>query len=165
MKSLELIPCDFPCHARSGTTRIDNAQGLSVANQLVLQNANSAGDQQGAMYGDPAGSWAFTVLYDNVLSPAAAKDRKNSVVSGFAVANPDSKNSVTVMVVAYENAGNILASDASVTLKPLGHRAFLFSEIPALAPWFGRQDAAIFGSTPSRMPLPPLPSPASTACC
>ena len=103
-----------------GWTRVDNAQNLSVSNQLVLKSANAGGDQQGAMYGDTAGANAVSVPYDNT----------NGAINGFAVVNPDPAHGVTILAVGYDVNGNIVATDSTITLKPLGHRAFIFSAVP-----------------------------------
>lgn len=100
-----------------GWTRVGNAHNLSVSNQLVLKAANSGGDQQGVMYGDVLGSTVVSVPFDSTLS----------AINGFAVVNPDPLRSVTLLMVGYDVNGNIIASDAGIVLKPLGHSAFIFS--------------------------------------
>ena len=104
--------------------RVDNAQSFAVSALVILKNANAAGDQQAAVYGDPLDTYSVAVPFDNT----------GGATNGLALVNPDPTQSATVYVIGYDSMGNVILNDSSISLPPLGHIAFVFAAQPGFSP-------------------------------
>jgi hypothetical protein len=99
-----------------GWARARGAQNLTVTAVFTQKNANAGGDVQNVVNGEPVDTPTFSMAFDNT----------NGAVGGFALTNPDGLQAMKVLAVAYDNAGNIILNDSSITLNPLSHTAFNF---------------------------------------
>jgi hypothetical protein len=104
-----------PSVLTQGSAMLYGGQNFAISTIFTWKNANAGGDQQGTVTGDPQGSVSFSVPFDNT----------GGAVGGFAITNT-SPASVTVQVVAYDEAGRIILVDSSITLPAHGHTAFNF---------------------------------------
>ena len=104
-----------PATLGQGSATVTGAHNLAISTIFTSKNANAGGDQQGTVTGDAQGAVSFSVPFDNTAG----------AVGGFAITNT-SAAWVTVLVVAYDEAGRILLVDSSLTLPAFGHTAFNF---------------------------------------
>ena len=111
-----------PANLTTGWGRVVGGNNVSVTTVFVWKNANAGGDQQGSVAGDAQGDVSLAVPYDNT----------NGSVSGLALVNT-SASPITVLAIAYDETGRILATDSSLTLPGLGHTSFVLTARPGLA--------------------------------
>ena len=117
-----------PATLTQGSAVLLGGQNFAVSTIFTWKNANAGGDQQGTVTGDPQGSVSFSVPFDNT----------GGAVGGFAITNT-SPSSVTVLVVAYDEAGRIILVDSSLTLAAYGHTAFNFQNRPGFSTLAGKR--------------------------
>lgn len=125
----------------TGWGRLIGGNDLSVTTTFIWKNANPGGDQQGSVPGDAEGDTSIAVPFDDT----------GGALSGVAVANT-SPSPVSVLAVAYDEAGRILAVDSSIVLTGYGQTSFIFAQRPGFAPLANRKGLlrlfAIHGGQP-----------------
>lgn len=101
----------------TGWGRLIGGNNLSVTTTFIWKNANAGGDQQGSVPGDAEGDTSIAVPFNDT----------GNALSGVAIANT-SPSPVTVLAVAYDETGRILAVDSSIVLPGFGQTSFIFTE-------------------------------------
>jgi len=130
-----------------GWARARGAAELTTTASSTNKNANAGGDVQNVVASEPVNTATFSMAFDNT----------GGAVGGFALTNPDPAHAFKVLAVAYDNAGNILLNDSSITLNPLSHTAFNFQNQAGYSALANKRGLLRIFSIPASISLtPPL---------